>query len=66
MLALIGQTSKFWIDDLDKLVVSFDFFDAFIQLMLKISNDLEVLVFKSQVLFLAIDVFLLNLAKGLL
>ena len=66
MLALIGQTSKFWIDDLDKLVVSFDFFDAFIQLMLKISNDLEVLVFKSQVLFLAVDVFLLNLAKGLL
>ena len=66
MLALIGQTSKFWIDDLDKLVVSFDFFDAFIQLMLQISNDLEVLVFKSQVLFLAVDVFLLNLAKGLL
>ena len=66
MLALIGQTSKFWIDDLDKLVVSFDFFDAFIQLMLKISNDLDVLVFKSQVLFLAVDVFLLNLAKGLL
>lgn len=66
MLALIGQTSKFWIDDLDKLVVSFDFFDAFIQLMLQISNDLEVLVFKSQVLFLAVDVFLLNLPKGLL
>jgi len=66
LLALIGQTSKFWIDDLDKLVVSFDFFDAFIQLMLQISNDLEVLVFKSQVLFLAVDVFLLNLPKGLL
>ena len=66
MLALIGQTSKFWIDDLDKLVVSFDFFYAFIQLMLQISNDLDVLVFKSQVLFLAVDVFLLNLAKGLL
>ena len=66
MLALIGQTSKFWIDDLDKLVVSFDFFDAFIQLMLQISNDLEVLVFKRQVLFLAVGVFLLNLPKGLL
>ena len=66
MLALITQSSKFWIDDLDKLVVSFDLFDVFSQLKLQLSSDLEVLVFESQVLFLAVDVFLLNLPKGLL
>ena len=66
MLALITQSSKFWIDDLDKLVVSFDLFDVFSQLMLQLSSDLEKLVFESLVLFLAVDVFLLNLRKGLL
>ena len=66
MLALITQSSKFWIDDLDKLVVSFDLFDVFSQLMLQLSSNLEELVFESLILFLAVDVFLLNLSKGLL
>lgn len=66
MLALIAQSSNFWIDDLDNLVVSFDFFDVFSQLMLQLSSDLEVLVFESLILFLAVDDFLLNLPKGLL